>query len=172
MRRRLALACLLLCAAAPPPPLPTTLPGGSVIGTAALARLVTSRPPILIDVAPAPTRPTGMAAGAVWLPLPHRDIPGSVWIPDAGLHAIPPALDRFYRQQLDQLTRHDPNRPVVVYCHRNCRLSWNAARRTVADGYRRVVWYPDGVEGWQAAGLPVAVATPHAPACPCGRTAP
>ena len=39
-------------------------------------------------------------------------------------------------------------------------MSWNAAKRALENGYRNVVWYPEGTDGWQAAGLPLAVAEP------------
>jgi PQQ-dependent catabolism-associated CXXCW motif protein len=51
----------------------------------------------------------------------------------------------------------------VIYCHRNCWLSWNAAKRAISYGYRNVYWFPDGMEGWRAAGLPTASAEPLVP---------
>jgi len=41
-------------------------------------------------------------------------------------------------------------------------MSWNAAKRALAYGYRNVAWFPDGSDGWQEAGLPLAEATPMA----------
>jgi rhodanese-related sulfurtransferase len=34
-------------------------------------------------------------------------------------------------------------------------MSWNAAKRAIGLGYRNVIWYPDGTDGWAAAGLPL-----------------
>jgi rhodanese-related sulfurtransferase len=39
-------------------------------------------------------------------------------------------------------------------------MSWNAAKRAVSWGYTDVLWYPDGTDGWQEAGLPLAEARP------------
>ncbi len=39
-------------------------------------------------------------------------------------------------------------------------MSWNAAKRAAAFGYRAVHWYPDGADGWQAAGLPTEILQP------------
>ncbi len=39
-------------------------------------------------------------------------------------------------------------------------MSWNAAKRALALGYRNVAWFPDGSDGWQDAGLPLADAQP------------
>jgi coenzyme PQQ precursor peptide PqqA len=40
-------------------------------------------------------------------------------------------------------------------------MSWNAAKRALALGYRNVVWYPEGSDGWAAAGLPLQAAEPE-----------
>jgi hypothetical protein len=32
-------------------------------------------------------------------------------------------------------------------------MSWNAAKRALALGYRSVHWYPDGTDGWGEAGF-------------------
>ena len=106
-------------------------------------------------------RCTGLPAcrrTTLWLLPPHRDIPGSVWIPDVGKAALTAAEDAAFRAKLRALTGGDVNKPVIVYCHHACWLSWNAAKRTIADGYKQVFWYPDGVEGWMAAGKTLAVA--------------
>ena len=39
-------------------------------------------------------------------------------------------------------------------------MSWNAAKRAIAMGYVNVVWFPDGIDGWQEAGLPQEEARP------------
>jgi rhodanese-related sulfurtransferase len=33
----------------------------------------------------------------------------------------------------------------------------------IAESYRRVIWYPDGIEAWQNAGLPTAVVEAEGP---------
>ena len=173
MWRRLSVLCLLACVAAtsahvPEPrgywlgpihgPLPDTITGGHVIHTEALAALLRRNTARLVDVASAPMRPPHLAVGALWLPLPHKDIPGSVWIPEAGHGAITPTLDTFSRRRLDTLSRHDRGAAIVIYCHEQCWMSWNAARRAIRYGYRNVSWYPDGIEAWIRAGYSVAVA--------------
>jgi len=40
-------------------------------------------------------------------------------------------------------------------------MSWNAAKRALALGYKNVAWYPDGTDGWEAAGLPLHEAKPE-----------
>lgn len=136
---------------------PATIAGGSVIGTEDLAALVGQGGVVLVDVAPAPRQPEGLAPGTTWVPPPHRSIPGSVWLPGVGQAELPSDLDTSFRTRLEQLTGGDPARPIVLFCHRNCWGSWNAAKRAILYGYTRVHWYPDGVEGWQDADLPTTV---------------
>ena len=143
-------------------PVAATLSGGTVIHTRKLARLLKTDGVMVIDVSDAPRRPANMAAGAVWLPLPHPVIPGAVWIPGAGVGEISPAVDRLFRGQLALGTGNDLAHKIVIYCHKNCWLSWNAAKRAISYGYRNVYWFPDGMEGWHAAGLATAVAQPQA----------
>ena len=171
-----ALFCLVLCggaaqAAVPEPAgswmgaprgdVPAGLAGGRVIHTDGLAALLARHAAVLIDVSPAPKRPPNMAAGALWLPLAHLDIPGSVWLPGAGQPDASAAMDGRLRQRLAALSHHEQATPMVVYCHPHCWLSWNAAKRFVAFGYQAVYWYPDGIEGWTAAGHPAAPAKPE-----------
>ena len=143
-------------------PVPDSLPGAATLHTRALVQLVESAapPPILIDVLPAPPRPEGLAATSLWLPPSREDIPGSVWLPNVGYGRLSDALDRYFRANLARLTEGDPARPIVIYCQAECWMSWNAARRAVEYGYGRVIWYPEGTDGWQAAGLPLEAATP------------
>jgi PQQ-dependent catabolism-associated CXXCW motif protein len=145
---------------------PATIRGGRVIHATDLAELLKTPGVVLVDASNAPKRPEQLAPGAPWLPLPHPVIPGTLWIPESGLGNIPPEIDAFYRNRLIAATNGDPLRTVVVYCHERCWLSWNAARRTIIYGYRDVRWFPEGIEGWRAAGFPTITGeaetpTPH-----------
>jgi PQQ-dependent catabolism-associated CXXCW motif protein len=143
-------------------PVPLTLSGGVVISDVhRLQTLQKDKNAVVIDVSNAPQRPDNMAPGAPWLPLPHQAIPGSLWIPGVGLGEVPPALGDFFRAQLAAATGNDPARPIVIYCHQSCWLSWNAAKRAISYGYLHVYWYRDGIEGWKAAHLPTAVIEPR-----------
>jgi PQQ-dependent catabolism-associated CXXCW motif protein len=141
-------------------PVAATLSGATVIHTRKLAALLKTGDVMVVDVSDAPRRPDILAPGAVWLPLPHPVIPGALWIPGAGIGAISPAVDELFRERLAQGTHNDLSHPLVIYCHRNCWLSWNAAKRAISYGYRNVFWFPDGMEGWRAAGLPTATGEP------------
>jgi PQQ-dependent catabolism-associated CXXCW motif protein len=162
----LLLAATALAAATPVPeppgywtgdinsPTPATLHGGKVIDAKQLSTMLKAGKIVVVDVSNAPRRPENLAPGAPWLPLPHAGIPGATWIPGAGLGAVPASIDTFFRTQLAASTGGDFSRPVVIYCHERCWLSWNAAKRAIGYGYRNVSWFSAGIEGWLSEGRP------------------
>jgi PQQ-dependent catabolism-associated CXXCW motif protein len=174
VRRRGAIlaAALWLAAAAPPEPdsyrlddyrapVPATVSGGKVFHTAQLEEAIRTARPVLIDVLPAPRRPAGMAPDVPWMPQPRRDIPGSIWLPDVGRGALSPALEAWFEAELRAATGGDVNRLVVFYCLDQCWMSWNATKRAAALGYRNAAWYPEGTDGWAAAGQQLSEAIPR-----------
>jgi PQQ-dependent catabolism-associated CXXCW motif protein len=139
---------------------PATIGGGKVIHAQELAQLLKQTQPLVIDVSNEPKRPAGMAPDAPWLPLPQQVIPGGVWLPGVGIANIAPEADALYRKYLSQSTGGELDHPIVIYCHEHCWLSWNAAKRAIGYGYRRVYWFPEGMEGWRAVGNTTVVAKP------------
>jgi PQQ-dependent catabolism-associated CXXCW motif protein len=137
-------------------PTPRTVAGGIVLDTDAAHRLWKSGAAVWIDVLPTPRRPANLPASALWMPLPHRDIPGSLWLPDIGRGALSPELETYFREHLEAATSGRRDAPVVFYCLADCWMSWNAAKRAASWGYTRVYWYRDGTDGWDAAKLPMA----------------
>ncbi len=168
MARSVALLpALVLClaAAAPPPEpraywtgamegsVPATLAGATVLGDAASARTwIAAHHPVIIDVAPAPKRPPAMPPGLPWLPSAHQDVPGSVWLPDAGRLLLTADGAGAYEHAVQRLAGAPPGRPVLAYCHKDCWASWNAAKFLLRHGYADVAWFPGGVEAWAGAG--------------------
>jgi PQQ-dependent catabolism-associated CXXCW motif protein len=142
-------------------PVPETVHGAAVVHTAALPGLIAQRHPVLIDVLPAPEPPADQRPGLPRMPLPHRDIPGSIWLADVGRGAITPQKDAWFRTALAQATGGDRNAPVVFYCLSRCWMSWNATKRAVSYGYTQAFWYPEGADGWEAAGYATETATPR-----------
>ena len=71
-----------------------------------------------------------------------------------------PQWHRYFTYYLHQQSRGDTRQPFVFYCRSDCWLSWNAARRAHAMGYRQLYWYRDGVDAWEQAGLPLVPAQP------------
>jgi PQQ-dependent catabolism-associated CXXCW motif protein len=110
---------------------------------------------------PANRVPDGAGGGSRWVPhAPRLDLPGSVWLPNVGYGAPEPEIAGWFERQLKRLTAGNPAQPLLFYCKRDCWMSWNAAKRALALGYQHVFWYPDGTDGWAAAGFALQSATP------------
>ena len=174
MRRRLALAAVALVlagAGVPEPdgyrmgdyraPTPATLRGARVVDTAGMRGVIAAGDAVLIDVLPAPRRPDSMRPGTPWLPTPHRAIPSSIWMPTVGHGVITVAAEQRLAEILHEATAGRRDAPVAFYCKAECWMSWNAARRAVEAGWRNVIWYPEGIDGWTEAGLPTEVVEPE-----------
>jgi PQQ-dependent catabolism-associated CXXCW motif protein len=144
-------------------PVPATIQGGKVIHTQQLAGLLKAKgnSVVVVDVSNAPRRPENLPASTTWLPLPHQGIPGAIWIPGAGFGEPPASIEEYYRERLATATGRDMGKPLVLYCHEKCWLSWNGARRAIQYGYRNVYWYPEGIEGWRKAKLATEVIQPE-----------
>jgi len=141
-------------------PTPLTVPGGRMIDTDEARALLDRRDVVWVDMLPAPRRPEGLAPGSLWRPSPRLGIPGSVWLPEAGRGVLPAETEAWFRDSLARATGGDLGRPVVFYCLADCWMSWNAAKRAASLGHREVLWYRDGTDGWEAAGLPTEVLHP------------
>ncbi|MEE2953235.1 MAG: PQQ-dependent catabolism-associated CXXCW motif protein [Pseudomonadota bacterium] len=140
-------------------PVPATLQGGTVIDTAEAKRLHDEGVPF-VDVLPRAPKPKGLHEGTVWRPKPRDDIPGSVWLVDTGYGELAPVMERYLFDGLAEVTGGDKTKPIVLYCQRDCWMSWNAAKRAIKDGYTAIHWYPDGTDGWAEAGYPLERAEP------------
>ncbi len=133
---------------------PDTVPGAEVLHLADMQDLAARGGAVLIDVLPAQRRPDAMRPGRPWLPVPHRTLPGALWWPEVGRGALPPDVEASFAARLQAATQGDPHRLVVFFCLNDCWMGWNAARRAAALGWRSG-WFPEGVDGWKAAGLPI-----------------
>ena len=180
MRRRLAAAIVAAMLAAPAfaqqqepfepegfrsdnyrAPVPATLQGARVLTTADAEAIWRAKSGAFIDVLPRPPKPKNLPEGTVWRDAPRKNIPGSIWLPDTGYGTLPPAMDDYFRRGLAAASRGDKAALLVIYCLADCRMSWNAAKRALADGYANIAWYPDGTDGWERAKLPTDEAQPE-----------
>ncbi|MBM3521584.1 MAG: hypothetical protein FJX57_01390 [Alphaproteobacteria bacterium] len=129
---------------------PTSLPGGQVLTTAGLRRLLASAsPPRVIEVSSV----TGDRIPT---------IPGAVWLDKAGMGgwaATGPGVEaEQFRAAMARLVP-DTAAPVVFTCYAvNCWQAYRAAHRAIALGHSGVAWYRGGTQAWISAGLPVAQA--------------
>lgn len=140
-------------------PVPATLKGATVVSTSALRELIAAEHPVLVDVLPKARKAKDRPADQLWVEPPRENIPGSVWVPNVGYGELSAEFAGYFKDQLGELTGGDKAKPIVFYCDSNCWMSWNAAKRAMADlGYSQVYWYPEGVQGWKKAGQQVAQA--------------
>jgi PQQ-dependent catabolism-associated CXXCW motif protein len=143
-------------------PVPHTLRGAAVVGVGDAEAIWRRGEAIFVDVLPRPPRPANLPAGTVWRDRPRFDIPGSIWLPDTGYGELAAVTRKYFVDGLASATAGDQGKLLVFYCQKDCWMSWNAAKRAVEIGYTRVIWYPEGTDGWDAAGLPLVEAQPYA----------
>lgn len=136
-------------------PVPDRLTGARVVDTDEAHALWREGRAIFVDVLPRARKPENLPDGTYWRETPRQDIPGSIWLPDTGHGALAPEMQAYFEQGLAQATGGDRDRPLLFYCLADCWMSWNAARRAQEAGYRHVLWYPEGTDGWASKGLPL-----------------
>jgi PQQ-dependent catabolism-associated CXXCW motif protein len=142
-------------------PTPATLRGARVIGTDEAVKIWRSHSAAFVDVLPRPPRPRDLPAGTLWRDKPRANIPGSTWLPDTGYGELAASMAEYFAKGLEKATGGDRARMLVLYCLADCWMSWNAAKRALTLGYSDVAWYPEGTDGWLAAGFPLQDATPE-----------
>lgn len=137
-------------------PTPESVPHGTTLGTVDLERLLASEGAALVDVQAVVVRPESAEFGFAWLPsAPRYNLPGSTWLPNVGYGQLEPAMDAYFRENLERITGERFDHPLVFYCVADCWMSWNAVQRAYEYGYRMLYWYRGGTDAWAAAGLPL-----------------
>jgi PQQ-dependent catabolism-associated CXXCW motif protein len=140
-------------------PTPATLAGARVVTTNEAEDLWKAGASFVDVVAHAP-RPANLPPETIWREKVRMNIPGSIWLPDTGYGALAAETESYLRQGLERIRNGDHARWLIIYCRRDCWMSWNAAKRALTMGYENVAWYPEGTDGWEAAGLPLRIAEP------------
>jgi PQQ-dependent catabolism-associated CXXCW motif protein len=136
-------------------PVPATLKGARVVTTAEAEKLWREKGAIFLDVMPRLPKPEKLPKGTIWRDKPRANIPGSIWLANAGYGALSADMDAYFQKGLAAQTGGDKTRRILFYCMTDCWMSWNAARRAIAWGYSAVLWYPEGADGWGKHGLPL-----------------
>jgi PQQ-dependent catabolism-associated CXXCW motif protein len=142
-------------------PTPDTLNGKPALTVEAAKALWSDPKIVFVDVLPHAPRPEGLPEGTVWREKPHLSIARAVWLPEVGRGALAPETENYFQRHLAALAGGEATVGLVFFCKRACWMSWNAARRAEALGYKKVYWYSDGVEGWREAGLPMEEIAPR-----------
>jgi PQQ-dependent catabolism-associated CXXCW motif protein len=133
-------------------PVPKTLSGAKVVTADEAEEIWKAKSAVFVDVFPKAPKPPNLPAGTVWRDPTHMSIDGATWLPNVGHGASTPEQDEYFKSRLETLTGGDKARPIIIFCQRNCWMSWNAAKRALAMGYSNVTWFPDGSDGWQDIG--------------------
>jgi PQQ-dependent catabolism-associated CXXCW motif protein len=141
-------------------PTPATLRGARVVSTVEAQAIWKGGSAAFIDVLPRFSPAPNLPVGTLWRGQHRFNIPGSTWLPDTGYGDLSPAAEAYLKIGLERIAGGDRAKPLVIYCQRDCWMSWNAAKRAIMWGYTGVIWYPEGTDGWQDAGLPLEDAKP------------
>ena len=136
-------------------PTPASLRGADVLSTTQAGAAWRAKSAVFIVVLPQPPRPARLPAATIWTPKPRLDIRGRAWLPDTGYDALAPKMRHYFDAGLEQASGGERARRLVFHCLADCWMSWNAAKRALESGWTNVAWYPDGTDGWEAAGLPL-----------------
>ena len=132
------------------------------IAPVAAAQLRPDIDAVFIDVLPA--EGGHRDAGGNWhLAQPRSSIIGAHWLPETGRGVLAADIERYFEHGLIALTHGRKDRMIITFCLADCWMSWNAARRLRAMGYRNVWWLAEGTDGWREMGLPLANAVPERP---------
>jgi PQQ-dependent catabolism-associated CXXCW motif protein len=145
-------------------PVPKTLAGAKgVVDAEAAKALLGSGKVVFIDVYPRAPKPANLPPTTIWREPPHRSIKGAYWVPNVGFGALSSATQSFFEQQLERLSGGDHNMPLVIFCLRDCWMSWNAAKRALSLGYSAVYWFSEGTDAWEEAGYVLSIVEPVKP---------
>ncbi|OCR24053.1 sulfurtransferase [Pseudomonas syringae] len=137
-------------------PTPVQVEGARIIDTVQLQALLEQpAKPVLIDV-----YRRQWLQGRFIEDEPHANLPGSLWLANTGDGELTAQWQAYFADHLQLASAGHRDLPMVFYCRADCWLSWNAVKRAAALGYSDLYWYRDGLDAWQAAGLPVKPAQP------------
>ena len=103
-----------------------------------------------------PTQVRGQIPSMVYgsIAKPRQNIPGSTWLADVGTGTLTPEMKKYYKSNLEKLTKGNKALKIVMYCTADCWMAWNAVRRASKWGYTNILWFPEGTDEWVEAGHP------------------
>ncbi|MBX2879287.1 MAG: PQQ-dependent catabolism-associated CXXCW motif protein [Granulosicoccus sp.] len=139
---------------------PATLTGATVVNALEVQKLQQDMAAVVIDVIPEQRRPDDLPDGQLWFPVSHKGVPGAIWLPDTGFGVLSEVTEEYFKEHLASATGQNAQHPVVFYCRSNCWMSWNAAKRALSYGYKKVYWFADGIDDWAFEDLDFEILTP------------
>ncbi|MEM7633022.1 MAG: PQQ-dependent catabolism-associated CXXCW motif protein [Pseudomonadota bacterium] len=145
-------------------PVPDTLKGARVVTTEQAHHIWKAGDTVFVDVLPQAPKPDKLPKNVIWRDKPRTTIKGAAWLPNVGFGKLHESMHEFLSGELETLTGRDKSKPVLFFCLLDCWMSWNAAKRAVEYGYKDVIWYPDGTDGWTLHDYPTETVLPKFPA--------
>ncbi len=142
-------------------PVPGTLEGGTVADPQQAHALWEAGETAFVDALPWTPRPKNLPEGTIWREKPRDSIPGAIWLANTGYGDLAPEMHAYFLSGLEDVTEGDRDHKVLFFCLAECWMSWNAAKRTISDGYTEVYWMPQGTDGWAEAGYPLERVNPY-----------
>jgi len=139
---------------------PAALEGAKTITALELKALQSTTEVVVVDVIPEHRRPDVLPENQIWIPVPHKGVPGAVWLPDTGFGILSEVTENYFQTHLNAATQGRKDIALVFYCRANCWMSWNAAKRALSYDYTNVYWFFDGIDDWFFEGFEFAVLTP------------
>lgn len=140
--------------------LPPVVPGGTRITVEKAKALFETNEALFIDVMAHTGTGPDPIDGHWRLAEPRSNIPGSTWLADVGTGTLTPSMTRYFKSNLEKLTRSEREKPLVIYCTADCWMAWNAVKRAAGWGYKNLLWFPEGTDEWREKGLPLENAKP------------
>ncbi|GAA6210570.1 hypothetical protein NBRC116602_03100 [Hyphomicrobiales bacterium 4NK60-0047b] len=140
--------------------LPSSVPGGMRINVKEVYTHFKNKSALFLDVmAHTGTGPDPL--DGIWrIAKPRHNIPGSTWLADVGTGSLTPEMEKYYQDNLKNLTNGEKSKAIIMYCTADCWMAWNAVRRASKWGYTNVLWFPEGTEEWVDAGHSLENSTP------------
>ncbi|MBX2885643.1 MAG: PQQ-dependent catabolism-associated CXXCW motif protein [Granulosicoccus sp.] len=138
---------------------PAGLDGATRVTAVEVKRLQETANAVVVDVIPEHRKPDYLPENQIWIPVPHRGVPGAIWLPDTGFGVLSDVTESYFKRHISDATQGKLDHPIIFYCRIDCWMSWNAAKRALSYGYTNVYWFADGIEDWQFEGFEFAILT-------------
>lgn len=141
-------------------PVPDTVPGGTVLDTESVKKLINETDVVLIDVLSISGVRYDELDGSWPDYEPRYNIPGSMWLPNVGYGRPSADMLKYFLDTVAKATDGVKGRSVLIYCVSDCWMGWNAVQHLARAGYTNVYWSPTGTDGWSEVGYELQLTEP------------
>ena len=139
---------------------PDHVPGGRVVDTQGIKRLIDTADVVLIDVLSISGVRYDEIDGSWTGYEPRYNLPESLWLPNVGYGRPSEDMLNYFIDTVRNAVLGDLSRPILIYCVSDCWMGWNAVQHLARAGFSNVYWAPRGTDGWTEAGYEVVLTKP------------